>query len=195
MDVADLVSTVGLLAAFTVSVKPPNTDPIITHTSVILRILTITFLFFISAPPLNQQLTRDKKHQPQGTQKHGRGWRQVQGCCLLCQAASCRPNSSALPTTVTLSQCGPLSSHRQKRQPQGTQECSLSWRLIGGGVCFVGLSNHQEHLGTHRPNHQLPTVGAACVVSSCVPYYYTIPSGEMSIGKTLNFACQNPYSL
>ena len=38
-----------------------------------------------------------------------------------------------------------------KRQPQGTQGRGLGWRLSGGGVCFVGLSNHQGHLSTHRP--------------------------------------------
>ena len=44
---------------------------------------------------------------------------------------------------------------RQKRQPWGTQRRSRGWRLIGCGVCFVGLSNHQGRLRTHRPSFVL----------------------------------------
>ncbi len=43
-------------------------------------------------------------------------------------------SSSAPPTTVILAQRGPLSNHRQARQPQGAQKHGLGWRCVRGGV-------------------------------------------------------------
>ena len=48
-----------------------------------------------------------------------------------------------------------LRRHRQRNilrylNPISYSRRSLGWRLIGGVVCFVGLSNHQGHLRTHR---------------------------------------------